>query len=490
MTTGSENAHGDLVLQIEIAGKPTRHFYQAATMGRAPSNDIVVDDDYVSGHHAEVRLVGDQWQIRDLESTNGTYVDGRRVDRVSLGYIARLRLGHADGPEIVLRVPANAPRDPTPPAPEPDAIAARYLGEEAPEDMSERTRFVRAAFQQQRQQDAHRWGKRILKLRVAVAGLLIVALGAAGLAYLSNRRVQAQRAAAAELFHTIKALELDIRRLEAAAGVDQSLLARYEQLERQYEDLLATLGVYSDDTREEVQLVYRIVHRFGESEANVPEEFVDEVLRYVERWRRSNLRAFVNVAHRNDYGRRIAATLLEHNLPPEFFYLALQESGLNTEAVGPETRFGFAKGMWQFIPQTAEQYGLRPGPLRGEPLPDQLDERHDFEKSTRAAARYLYDIYTTDAQASGLLVIASYNWGERNVIRLIQSMPETPRDRNFWKLLEQHRERIPEETYDYVFRIVSAAVIGENPQLFGFDFEPPLPAAASTNGGRQVGANG
>ena len=50
----------------------------------------------------------------------------------------------------------------------------------------------------------------------------------------------------------------------------------------------------------------------------------------------------------------------------------------------------------------------------------------------------------------------------------------SPRQRNFWKLLANHRERIPHETYDYVFSIVSAAVIGENPRLFGFDFDNPL----------------
>ncbi len=52
--------------------------------------------------------------------------------------------------------------------------------------------------------------------------------------------------------------------------------------------------------------------------------------------------------------------------------------------------------------------------------------------------------------------------------------PANPTERNFWKLLSAHRERIPDETYKYVFYIVSAAAIGENPKLFGFDFENPL----------------
>ena len=70
--------------------------------------------------------------------------------------------------------------------------------------------------------------------------------------------------------------------------------------------------------------------------------------------------------------------------------------------------------------------------------------------------------------------MACYNWGETQILPLIRSMPANPRDRNFWKLLEKHRDKIPQETYDYVFYIASAAVIGENPRLFGFDFDNPL----------------
>jgi len=53
-------------------------------------------------------------------------------------------------------------------------------------------------------------------------------------------------------------------------------------------------------------------------------------------------------------------------------------------------------------------------------------------------------------------------------------MPANPRERNFWKLLEKYRSQVPSQTYDYVFYIVSAAVIGENPRLFGFPFDSPL----------------
>jgi hypothetical protein len=50
-------------------------------------------------------------------------------------------------------------------------------------------------------------------------------------------------------------------------------------------------------------------------------------------------------------------------------------------------------------------------------------------------------------------------------------MPGNPRERNFWRLLAT--AKIPRETYDYVFYIFSAAVICEDPRLFGFDFDCP-----------------
>ena len=130
--------------------------------------------------------------------------------------------------------------------------------------------------------------------------------------------------------------------------------------------------------------------------------------------------------------------------------------------------------MWQMVPATALKYGLTLGPLAAFQRPDPQDDRHDWQKATRAAVRYIKSLYATDAQASGLLVIASYSWGEGPVIRLLRGMPANPKERNFWQFLERYRERVSQETYDYVFFVVSAAVIGENPRLFGFPFDNPL----------------
>jgi hypothetical protein len=202
---------------------------------------------------------------------------------------------------------------------------------------------------------------------------------------------------------------------------------------------------------------------------------VAEVTRYIQKWQSSGRFArAVKLAQDLGYTKRIAEEFMAQGLPPQFFYLAMQESSFDAFASGPPTYMGIAKGMWQFIPDTGSRYGLTIGPLVRERQPDPNDDRHNWEKATHAAARYIKDIYSTDAQASGLLVIASYNWGEQRVIKLLRTMPANPRDRNFWQVLEKYPDRLVKETYDYVFYIVSAAVIGENPRLFGFPFDNPL----------------
>jgi Protein of unknown function (DUF3662)/FHA domain len=51
-----------------------------ALLGRSRDCDVILDDANVSRHHAEIRPSGGSWTVRDLGSTNGVKVNGRRVD--------------------------------------------------------------------------------------------------------------------------------------------------------------------------------------------------------------------------------------------------------------------------------------------------------------------------------------------------------------------------------------------------------------------------
>ena len=51
-----------------------------SSIGRHPSNLVPFDDPSVSGEHAEITFVRERWWVRDLSSTNGTLVNGERID--------------------------------------------------------------------------------------------------------------------------------------------------------------------------------------------------------------------------------------------------------------------------------------------------------------------------------------------------------------------------------------------------------------------------
>jgi hypothetical protein len=317
-----------------------------------------------------------------------------------------------------------------------------------------------------------------------IAGLVLCAMAAGGYAFYLHQQAKKNREQAEAIFYSMKSMDLEIAEIEkkvAASGNTQAgtdvlrLRAQRKAADDNYNHLLASLKVYDPKMSEQQKLVLRVARIFGECEVAMPPEFLTEIQNYINKWKSSGryLRA-VRLARDKGYTETIAHDFLTEGLPPQFFYLGMQESDFQEMISGPPTHAGIAKGMWQFIPSTAEKYGLKLGPLVDLARPDPGDDRHHWDRETKAAAAYIKDLYSTDAQASGLLVMACYNWGEKSVLPLVQSMPNNPRERNFWKLLSLYRNKIPDETYDYVFYIVSAAVIGENPKLFGMDCDNPL----------------
>ena len=58
---------------------------RSITIGRAPENHVVLQDLLVSRRHAELRRIGDRWELADLGSANGTYVNGARITRAVIG---------------------------------------------------------------------------------------------------------------------------------------------------------------------------------------------------------------------------------------------------------------------------------------------------------------------------------------------------------------------------------------------------------------------
>jgi membrane-bound lytic murein transglycosylase D len=458
---------------LEREGVPelTLHFHERFLVGSGPKCEVSLPGPDVSPTHAEIYPEGGKWYIRDCEGTSGTFIDGRKITREQLSARCQVLFGTGG---VILGFETGERK-------------ARILSVGL-KSIFKRRGFIAIGEHKAillRALDGVRRVQKRKYLKYIVA-LCVMGAATAIFAYLQHQKVQKQEEGAREIFYQMKELELVVGRLQAQLGAHPDSAAQAEaawswaklrELNTSYEKYISDLGVYGKEMTEEQKTIYRVARIFGECELTMPPEFVTEVQNYIGLWKKSG--RLVRAVHRAQtygYPDKIAHALLAVHLPPQFFYLALQESEFDTAAIGPPTRYGIAKGMWQFIPTTAMQYGLRTGPLVQLPRMDPRDDRHRTERANSAAAKYLRDIYNGEAQASGLLVMASYNWGHNLVRGLIRNLPENPRERNFWKFFTTYKDRIPHETYTYVFYIVSAAVIGENPALFGFSFQNPLPA--------------
>lgn len=538
---------GSDALNVQLLGADgnaieTFSFAHDFTAGRAPDNAIAIDSNMVSRHHLAVKRERGGWWIYNLKSVNGVYIDDKLIeDSAQLHFPISISLGHSG---ISLAIEQSGRRSILP---ENNAqrivagsldnaghaqafkshrdlsqeeIKARLLAEEEAQDAGDYTRMVRKLIHEDRTIRKRSYKKAIWALGVLVC--LSISLAAYQQFTLANARKLA-----IEMFYDIKTLEVslskaDIKLEESADALEETvkaiadeklkvvqdrlkaeqeaIAAEKRRMEQERIRLASMKAKYREYVKEvkslrlrfptaaryEEELIAKVASELGESELELPEGFVSEVRKYIQYWQKSSrMQKAVDNIEKNNYLPIVLVALRKHGLPLQFVYLPLQESNYDASAIGPETRFGIAKGAWQLLPATAQEYGVTAGPLANVGEYDAQDGRFDFAQATQAGTRYLKRIYSTEAQASGLLVMASYNYGDSRVRRMIREMPDNPRDRNFWKFI-QHYE-LPKETHDYVFYIFSAAVIGEDPEHFGFKFNPPLfKADAEVKAGRSL----
>jgi membrane-bound lytic murein transglycosylase D len=153
----------------------------------------------------------------------------------------------------------------------------------------------------------------------------------------------------------------------------------------------------------------------------------------------------------------LQSELKKSGLPTDLAYMVMIESGFSSSAISNAQ----AVGPWQFIANTGKNYGLRQNWW--------LDERRDIKKSTTAAINYLKDL--KEEFGSWYLVAASYNMGEGGLRRQIKNY----RTNDYWELVKLRA--LPQETQDYVPKILAALMIAKAPNLYGFrniDAQYPL----------------
>src|SRR5689334_302493 len=82
--------------KLIISGVPHELIDEAITIGRGADNTIVVNDPSISTHHAQLLLEGNTYRLKDLDSTNGTRVNGKPVTETVLRFDDRIRFGAAE----------------------------------------------------------------------------------------------------------------------------------------------------------------------------------------------------------------------------------------------------------------------------------------------------------------------------------------------------------------------------------------------------------
>jgi len=132
--------------------------------------------------------------------------------------------------------------------------------------------------------------------------------------------------------------------------------------------------------------------------------------------------------------RIISSVFSKYNVPHELKYLAIVESNLDSDTACSSAG---ARGIWQLMPVTACELGLK--------VTDTVDERLQFYKSSVAAAKYLKQLYAEFGD--WLLVVAAYNSGPAKVDRAI----DLSGTRTFWQM----QNFLPAETRGHVKRFVS-----------------------------------
>ena len=144
---------------------------------------------------------------------------------------------------------------------------------------------------------------------------------------------------------------------------------------------------------------------------------------------------------------RMQEILKENNIPDDFKYLPLIESGL-LNVTSPKD----AVGHWQILEASGKELGLE--------ITKEVDERYDPIKSTQAACKYLKKAH--DKLGDWTLAAASYNRGMAGM----KNELEDQREKNYYDL------HLNDETSRYVFRLLAIKEIAEHPEKYGFKLKP------------------
>ncbi|MBN1968564.1 MAG: transglycosylase SLT domain-containing protein [Candidatus Delongbacteria bacterium] len=264
----------------------------------------------------------------------------------------------------------------------------------------------------------------------------------------SNRLVRENNFEAADTFYqkAFAYIDSNIENDYQITEFDQDLIEKLESHYKNYEKILEDIDFDNNNN----------FFCYGMNEVDIEDfhpdsffvEFNKKVEKYIEYYSRKGKNSFLkSVENSQLYLSEVKKVLKSYNIPEDFAYLPIIESGYNPFAHS----YAYASGLWQFVAKTGEIYGLSKNWW--------IDERRDVLKSTNAAAKHLKDLYMIFGEWN--LVLAAYNAGPGKVKNRIKKQ----KTKNFWKLWT-----LPKQTKEYVPKFHAVTEIMRNPAKYNLDF--------------------
>ncbi|HEY1250347.1 MAG TPA: transglycosylase SLT domain-containing protein [Thermoanaerobaculia bacterium] len=249
-----------------------------------------------------------------------------------------------------------------------------------------------------------------------------------------------------------------IQRYEALAGATEEAGTSHGEVAPELADLEAP-----EATEAEITTAREAVASEPAIASDVPIVVNDAVLRVIAAFQSPALHDKIEagLGRSGRYVPMIQRIFAEQGLPQDLAWIAFIESSFLPHARSNKA----AHGIWQFMPRTGREYGLKSNGI--------IDERRDPEKATRAAAVYL--AYLHELFDDWYLAMAAYNAGEGKIMRGIQRTGA----KDFWQLAA-NRTAIRKQTKNYVPAFLASVLISKNPSHYGFDVAPAPPLEYDT----------
>lgn len=475
-------------------------------IGRGADCDVRFDsrlDARVSTHHAEIRFDNGHYLVVDTGSSNGTLVNGKMIKSHKLRPGDRIVFGAQGGPEVKFEIddtvprafangmPAGGGRPPQGPAvpygapppghrelaPSADAAA---LAREAQSKIAQaramtggqasgQTMFIMAdTMKKVEAVTQQKSGKKWKKVVLAVVLAAFAGFGALGFI------IWQQKQQIEKILHKKGGIDKQIQKIQLAMQIESDpdkLQALEDQLTLltgkakaaigELEQKDKTAAARAEEGGDELdRAIRRILRKFEADTYAVPPLFKERLQYYIEQKTANKALLRQVYARKKQFWPIIVKEFSALGLPEEIAFVAWQESNFDpfvTSSAG-------ARGMWQFMDFRAREFGMR---VDSNWRNGGHDDRTDVPKSTRGAAKYLYNLLSEFGSDSFMLAIASYNKGENGMRRVLHQVGFRKEQRDFWHLYRL--KRLPEETMEYVPQILAAAIICNDPKKYGLD---------------------